>query len=490
MIGKSSIWKKILITTIGSGSSQIINFIFGVILVRLLTIEEYAVYKQGNLILTMCMSFFFIISPISLGYFMGKAKDKQDKKIYLYQTIFSLLLVSFVGSYSIYYFRDIISNLYSNPLLKNYLGYFTIIIFLETGCSYYTYYMVADNKNKKLAFVTFFFSLLRVIALLISIVNKNNLFLSFMKLYLISVLLKFIFMIYDTYKDYKNISFRIDLSKFKNQFFFSIPIMIMGIITTLNNNLDKNLVSLFYEPSQYSIYVNGAFDIPFVNIISTSVITVMLPEISSKFSVNNHRLLDIIYSYKEIISISISIIIPLFFSILLFSKEVVIILFSEKYISCMQLFDIYLLMLFFKGINISVLLTAANKQLLLIKNGIIMIISNAVLLIIINKLLGFNYLTLSPVIATLLMYILITVDIKKVYRFKKYSAFIPFKSIIYNFLISIILFFTFDVFKNMFQFSSALVVIVGPIVYAIMLLGCIGTNPDFRMFLKKGFFSK
>ena len=45
---KRSIWKKIAITSIGSGASQVINFIFGIVLVRLLSVSEYSVYKQGN----------------------------------------------------------------------------------------------------------------------------------------------------------------------------------------------------------------------------------------------------------------------------------------------------------------------------------------------------------------------------------------------------------------------------------------------------------
>ena len=488
---KRSIWKKIAITSIGSGASQVINFIFGIVLVRLLSVSEYSVYKQGNLILTTCMSFFFIISPISLGYFMGKYKDRAVRKIYLMQTVYSLLLVSAVGSVLLYLLREQIGGAFTNPLLVDYFGLTCLIIFMETGCSYYTYYMVAENKNRKLAYVTFFSSLLRVIALGLSLLFKKHLFTAFMILYVLSVAIKFFYMLYDTYKDYKGISYEINTVSFKSQLYFSIPFMIMSIITALNNNMDKNIVSLLYSPEEYSIYVNGAFEIPFISVISTSIITVMLPEISSKFDPENKKALqEIVFSFRKIISVSCSIMIPIVFSVLLFSREIVVILFSSKYIACLTLFRIYLFMLVFKALNLSVLITAADKQYHLVKNGIVMIMSNIVLILMIQHTLGFDYMTLGPLLATLVMNILMLLDIKKIYQCPNSFSVLPLKELVWDIFVCLVIMLLMEPVVILLPGSLLKTVLLGPVTYVAMFLCCLFFNKDAKQFivqkLKKG----
>ena len=479
-------WKRILITSLGTGASQIINFIFGLILVRVLGTEEYAVYKQGNLILNISMSFFFIISPISLSYFLAKSNTKEEKKQYLYQTIFSLLIVSFLGSLIIYLCREIISNSYSNPLLNEYMIYFALIIFLETGSSFYTYYMVAENKNKKLAYRTFQFSILRVIALLLSLIFKDAKFQAFMVFYIISIIIKFIVIMYETHNDFKNLKFKFSAKLFKQQIIFSIPIMLMGIITAINNNIDKNLVSTLYNPETYAIYVNGAFEIPLISIISTSIITVMLPDIAQKLNKQDKKNLDsIILNFRNIIIVCLIIIIPFIFSILVFSKEIVIILFSQKYIECLNLFQIYLFMLFFKAMNLSVLITAADKQVKLIKSGIVMIISNIILVYLIRNTLGFDYMTLAPLIATAIMNILMLLDIKKIYKQDKITNLLPILTILKLLTICIVEAIIIWNIKSFVHCDEILkTVILGPITYIVMLLTCILSDENSRKIIK------
>lgn len=467
-----SIIKKLGMVMIGTGATQIINFVFGIVLVRVLTQLDYAVYKQGTIILNLALSFFFVISPISISYFVAKYKEENEKKAVVMNTLISLTIFSIIGSLLLFFFREDIANLYNNKLLASYMAHFALIIVFESISSFYANYLVAIDQSKKMAITTTLFSVLRVGGLLISLVMQGNLFDNFILWYVISIAIKTAYIIYDVINNYKGINYKLDRQIIITQIKFSLPIMFVSIINVLNANLDKNIIAMLYSPAKFAVYVNGAFEIPLTAIITTSITTIMLAEIAKDYDIHNQLKLDnIILGYRKLTNVIMVIMIPIAFSIFAFGDSIVTLLFSSKYIDCLPLFNIYLLMLVLKSFNCAVLITGADNQKQLVYSGIVMIACNAIFIFIVYHLLGFNYLTLAPVLATLVMNIMILYYSKVTYKQSSIFKLFPIINFFKICIVCLLLAIAIILLREAFNITSILsTIIFGPLIYGVMVL--------------------
>lgn len=467
-------WKRIGIIALSSGMTQFLTLVFGLLLVRRLNKADYAVYQQGMLIIAMLVPLFAVMSPISLSYFLSKTEIKEEKQSYVYQTIFSIMLISLFGCIILNIFKNQLGVIYSNKKLVNYIPVITVVLFSESIYQYFPYYMACIDKSKILALFTFTFSLMKTGVLFYAVYFDKNgdVLKAFMNIYAVVVCFKAISALIYTKNQYKRTVFKLSPKYFKSQLIFSIPIYTMGIINVFNFNLDKNLVSMFYDPLKYAAYVNGAYQIPFVGILSNSVISVMLPDISSRFKNGNKTILNnIVCEFRKLIKVQYAILFSLFISLFIFSKGTVIFLFSDKYIESVPIFRVYLLMLLFQSLNLGVLLTAADKQKNIVRSGIIMFICNIIILFIISKTIGFNYLAWGPVCSTLIMNICLLFSIKEEYMQESIYNILPIDIIIKSIFIGFLDILIFNYISNKITINEVIKsIILGPICLFLNLL--------------------
>lgn len=410
-------WIKIAAVALSSGLSQALTLVFGILLVRVLTMKEYAVYRQGMLIVNMLSPFLCVLSPISLSYFLAKEETEDGRKYYVRQTVFTFLLISFVVSLSVFFLRELFSISYNNQMLSSYMLYFAIILFTEGSTQYFAYYMVCINKEKIMVTVTIIFSFLKTFALIVTILLHENYLKVFMRIYTSIEIFRFVFIIGYTYLINKTAGFCLIKERLKLQLVFSMPVYIMGIINAINLNLDKNIVAMIFSSEQYAIYENGAYQIPFIGILSSSIISVMLPDIAQKFKAGDQGALNrIVSEYKDVIKVSYGILFAVYLSIYVFSEGIVIILFSAKYMASLPVFKNYLLMILLQSFNLGVLLTSADRQKDIVKTGFIMLGCNFGLLLILAKTHELVLLSFAPIVATIIMNILLLFFICKVYK--------------------------------------------------------------------------
>lgn len=424
-------WIKIATVAVSSGISQALTLIFGILLVRVLTMKEYAVYRQGMLVVNMLSPFLCVLSPISLSYFLAKEESEEVKKYYVKQTVFCLILTSFMISLIVFSFKGQIAYSYNNQMLSSYMLYFAIILFTEGSTQYFAYYMVCINKEKIMVGITITFSFLKTFALLLTILIQKDYLLLFMRFYVGIEVFRFMLIISYTYLMNKTSGFCLIKERSKLQFLFSMPIYIMGIINAVNLNLDKNIVAMMFSSEQYAIYENGAYQIPFIGILSSSIISVMLPDIAKKFKRCNRQVLNnIVSEYQDVIRVSYGILFAVYVSIYIFSEGIVTILFSEKYLASLPIFKNYLLMILLQSFNLGVLLTSADRQKDIVKTGLIMFACNLGLLLALAKTRNLVLLSFAPILATIIMNILLLLFICKVYEQSSFFNILPIKFIV------------------------------------------------------------
>ena len=96
------------------------------ILARILTVEEFATFRQLFLIQAMLNGIFFAALPTCLLYFTGCADSDGEKKAYLRVVVILTMTISFFLTLTLLLASDNISKLFNNDQLQTVLPYFSL----------------------------------------------------------------------------------------------------------------------------------------------------------------------------------------------------------------------------------------------------------------------------------------------------------------------------------------------------------------------------
>jgi O-antigen/teichoic acid export membrane protein len=148
----------------------------------------------------------------------------------------------------------------------------------------------------------------------------------------------------------RRMKFRFLLADWKSQIAFSAPYGFATLAGALNYQVDKVLIALFYPPAVFALYAAGAFEIPLAGVTSVPVVSVIMGELTKKFTSGN------IEGFLQLWHQSmLKLALPVFgvaAFLMVFAEPVVVGLFSAEYADSVWPFRIFLL---FVPIRITVL---------------------------------------------------------------------------------------------------------------------------------------
>ena len=132
-------------------------------------------------------------------------------------------------------------------------------------------------------------------------------------------------------------------SSFVNQSRLAFPMMMQTAAHLIEVNLDRYMVMYFYTKSAFAVYTVGSFQIPLVDMVFTSIASVILPRLSEYFGAKEYEKMLVLWN--EAIRKSALVLLPLFSVVFLVRKEFMLIIFTEKYASSIPIFTVYLFMI-------------------------------------------------------------------------------------------------------------------------------------------------
>lgn len=445
--------KDTIIMIFGSGSKQAIDLIYIIILSRTISKIEYGTYNQVNLVFSTILPFLIIGLPISLSYFLPRLTDSSIKKGLLIQTIIIMNFLGLIGFLLICFTADYISFIYNNYELQKYFKFYSIFIFFDVGASFYPNFYLATERAKKLAKLTIQFSLFRLIALVIAVLVFKGSLTSIFVCLLLYAFLKYIFILVDVFVFYKKVKLKLSKNLLREQLLYSVPLGLSTIIGIVIKLVDKNVVSASFTTEQYAIYSNGAFEIPFIDVITGSITSVLLPDFCKKYKsdgTNNHLIIN---TWKKAMVMSSIVLIPIMLALLVFSKGLILLLFSEKYFNSVPIFNIYLILLPIRTVNYSSLLMASKNQKLIMYNSIITLIVGFVLNIVFIQFWGYYGAAIASVVAIYFLAFLQTIQICKVYSVNFKNVY-PWKELFKIFITALTLLIPFIIINTYLNISS------------------------------------
>ena len=376
-----------------------LSFVMTRLLSQHLSVLEYGTYSQVMLLISTISSLTILGMMDGVNFFFCKEKDEKKRDAYL-ATIFSFqYIVSIVAAIIVFALTIPICNYFDNADLKKLIIFAAVLPLLQNLISLLQILFVAVGKAKALAVRNLVFSFLRLIAILIVCYVTYNIATLFLCTILMDVAQIVYFRVILIKNGCKLNLLKSDFKFLKEIIYYCVPMAMATIVNSLNRDCDKYIISAFTDTETLAIYSNASRLLPF-DIIMTAFCTVLLPYVT-KF-IAEKRFDDAQKLYKAFLEITYISTTILACGVICAAPEVMQLLYTQKYLSGVNVFVIYIIVDIVRFLGITLILSASGKTKYIMFISVGSLALNFVLNITFYLLFG----VVGPAIATLMVTII------------------------------------------------------------------------------------
>lgn len=380
-----------------------VTLVFGLLMTRILSghfsVHDYGTYSQIILLVTTVTSITILGMVDGVNYFFCKETDVQKRNAYI-STIFVMQAVaSLIASLTVLGCTIPISQYFNNSDIRGLIIFAALLPVLQNMISLLQIMFIAIGRAKHIAIRNLLVAVFKLVAILFACYVFNNIAIVLVCQVVLEVAQVAYFVI-----SLRRNSCKINLGDFNKTLIgeilkYCIPMAMFTIVKSLNRDCDKYVIAAFTDTETLAIYTNASKQLPF-DIIMTSFCTVLLPYITRYISKKDYSRTQVLYkSFLELSCISTAI---LALGAVCVSPELMKFLYTEKYISGLSIFIVYIFVDVLSVFNITLLLSAAGKTKTIMCVGVGAFIANLILNILFYHLLGL----IGPAVATLVVTLL------------------------------------------------------------------------------------
>ncbi len=379
--------------TISKLITQAISLLTTMLLSHYRTLEEYGTYSQMLLVINLVTTIFMVGLPNSINYFLAKTDSVGEKQkfISVYYTLSTLL--SILAGLILVLSTPLIVNYFNNELIR---GFWYVLAFFP-----WTAIIMSSIDNMLIVFGKvnwlMVYKIVNSLFILFSVWISQLFELSFktyLWIYIIGQMFFTLSVYVMTYVVSKSIRFLINISLIKSVLIFTVPLALANVMGVLTAEIDKFVVSLYYSTEQVAIFTNAAREMP-VSIVAASLTAILLPQLTRYLQQREYS--RAVGLWGDSIIISYGFIAIIVFGLIAFAPDVMSFLYSDKYLSGVNVFRVYSVILLFRCTYFGMLLNAIGKTRFIFWSSLITLILDFLLNILFIMVFGF----IGPAFSTL-----------------------------------------------------------------------------------------
>lgn len=385
---------KVIALSLGQTFTTLVLLISAMFATRMLTKNDYATLRETFLAYNFVAPLLMLGLPNALYYFLPRTENRKktlavENMLLLagLALIFSLFML--LGGYKYLALR------FNNPELEHTLkwmiGYPLYIMPIAVLSA------VLVTRGKTILLSTY--NVLTSIVLLIGTIAGLYLTHSYTGPLLAQIFLPILFFPVALYLIFKNTSGslqKIETNSMKEMLKYSIPLGLATMMGTLMLQLDKIIVAWMCSTVEFANYVNGAIEIPLIGVITGSISTVLLSDMSTLcYEKKENQAIEL---FKKATQYSASILLPVMAFLALTAKPFIVTLYSEKYLESIVPFMIFLLIIPIRTVMYGSALMAIGKSKIILYRSFFDLLINLILSIILIYFIGY----LGAAIATII----------------------------------------------------------------------------------------
>lgn len=342
--------------------ARVFGILFSIIipmyLGRKLSVETYGTYKQ------LMLFFWFSQVALNLGiddsaYYFLRWNPKKFP-LYSFNAMFFNLLATGLLWFMLIFFKVEISSLIKNPELAQYLpllGY--LVLATVSSMQIEGILIVGLNRFNERLMVEVGTEFLKSIAVIGAFFFFNSVYivLIFLSAIMTIRLVATICIIHSSKKS-ADLSYKEAPEYIMSQLKFGLPLGVSRIFQNILN-MENFFISSFFSLVQFTYYSVGCFENPLVNAARTSMYELANIEMVDAMRHDNHLLA--IEVWRSMSRKLFLIIIPFVAYMILFAREIITFIFSDKYLASVPYFMVFNLFLFVGALNPEPLFRATSK---------------------------------------------------------------------------------------------------------------------------------
>jgi len=348
---------------IGRISSSILSLVVPIILVRIFSQEEYGLYQQALLI---SMTFVEVLKwglINSLFYFYPIDKEKLSEL--LSQTFYMLLFIGIVFLPLFYLLRFAISDLFNSTMFLSLIWPIAFYFFFMLMSLILNSLFVLEKKSKIVVIYEMVNQIMRITFVLGTVIIFKDIYVLMWGLSLFALLRSIV--LYSYLKINYKISYnKIEMSYLLSQIRYVFPIGGARLVKEIGSKIDKYILCGMFSPAQFAIYAVANLKIPIIDLFYGSVGNVIIPAMTLH-SKNNELQITKELWHKMIVKYA-TITIPAVILCFLLAKDIVTLLYTDKYIESVNIFRIFLIIFLVQMINPSSVLRSCKETKVIFKS--------------------------------------------------------------------------------------------------------------------------
>lgn len=343
---------------IGKILAMVLNFVTPLFLTRFLSKGDYGIYSQFNTVFLFLGSIFGMGIQSNLYFFYPKATNYKTKSQLITTTFLLQSFITILGLSLL--LIPLVSNwLLGGKELQQYLDIIIITTWLYVPTRILDpLFTLRKDGNSSLLFPP-----IETIGKVVLIVATALVFGSIRSILVAVCLFQLGCFIYTfRYAIQAGMSFkgyRIDNKTVRQILSYSLPFGFAVILNTLSSRLDKLICISYLTTEQYATYSLAFFGIPGVMQVYDALCQVNVMEMSKAYHENDHN--GILSLYRTFVIKTLSFSLPLILAVIVFSKPLIVFLFTDKYIESVPFFQVYVLTFIVAMLGAGTILRSINK---------------------------------------------------------------------------------------------------------------------------------
>jgi O-antigen/teichoic acid export membrane protein len=365
-------------------ANQAIAFVGPVLLVRLLSVEQYGEYRDFVLYAVLLLPLVQLTLSSSLAYFVPK--EPEHERIFVSQVHFLVLCSSLVVAGLLLAFGSHLPS----PVVRGHVVPLCLYLLFSANFDAWEVYWLAKRRVA----TVLYYSIARLGLRLAVVVGTAYLTRSVE--HVIWALVAFeglrmgALVLYALRGGFITVGRRFDM--LKRQLEYSLPLGASSIVYHANVYLGQFFVSMMLGPAALAVYSVGTYLQPVIQVFRNSVADVIMPEIVSRRDVPPSEALGL---WQRATVVYCAVMLPLAVVLAYYADVIVNTLFTSAYAAAVPIFQIYVLLLVRECFDLGLPLRALNHTRVFLPGGVLSLLVNIGVMLLLFEPLGL----LAPAVA-------------------------------------------------------------------------------------------
>jgi O-antigen/teichoic acid export membrane protein len=355
--------KPALLIIAGRIAGFLAAFVTPLVLVRMFDLDTFGTYKQWFLLYFTVLIVTQIGMSESLLYFLPRADGQAGR--YVMNSLLFLTGVGAAAAALLIVNADTIARWMSNPALAPLIPLLGLYLLLMQASIGLETVMTARGAFRSAAIAYAVTDVTRALFLILPVLIVPSLRSLFQGALAFAVL-RFVYTVHYFSRTF-GAGFRPDAACFRLQLLYALPFALSVVASVAQENFHQYAVSGLFDTATFAIYSVGCLQIPLVDLVATTVCNVMMVGMTN--AIHDGREADVIDLWHQTVRKLALVFFPLTGLLLIAARDVIVMLFTDAYLSSVPVFMIGVTAVVFAAVPIDGLLRVyAKTRTLLVMN--------------------------------------------------------------------------------------------------------------------------